>query len=653
MKNLFKAFIVFSFTLFGLYAFPQAEIINNIKSNHSIDACRMHKVKTTKKVLQHKSHAGQNIDITYHKMFWEIDPSVLYIKGEILTQFTALTNLNSISFELDTNMIVDSVVYGNNQIIHYDSLPYFLVINFPNTISQGSTDSLKIYYQGVPTAGNGFGSFIQSNHAGTDVIWTLSEPYGAKQWWPNKNDLSDKIDSCDIIVKTPEAHRAASNGVLVNEYKIGSDKYYHWKHRYPIATYLVAVAVTNYAVYSDWFVKPNTDSVEILNYVYPEDSSYAIANTPKTIFSMRVFDSLFIDYPFKDEKYGHAQFGWAGGMEHQTMSFMGNFSHGLIAHELAHQWFGDMITLGTWEDIWLNEGFATYLTGLTYESMPSTNFWYIWKYQTSSHIKSESGGSVFCDDTTSVSRIFDSRLSYSKGAYVLHMLRWVVGDSAFFAGVNNYLTDPALEHGYAYTEDLKTHLENASGMNLTEFFNDWYTGQGYPIYSVDVLQSSPGNLNIDISQSTSHNSVSFFEMPVPVRFVGSTIDTIIVFDHTASPQNFNVQLSENIDSVFFDPDIQIVAYSQVNANLVGINEADNNTFNIYPNPATSRIELEMPANNINSIVIYNSQGKIVVKETVTNFDKTHIMSISDLESGLYHIELLGNNQVFESKFIKY
>jgi aminopeptidase N len=584
-------------------------------------------------------------------MIWEIDPNVLYIKGYIITKFTALSDLNKINFELDTNMIVDSVRFANQSLNFSDSLAYYLNIYFPTTLAQGTSHEVIVYYQGVPSSGSGFGSFIKSSHSSVPIIWTLSEPYGAKQWWPSKNDLSDKIDSCDIIVITPAQYRAASNGVLANEIDLGAEKVFHWKHRYPIATYLVAISVTNYAVYSDWFVK-NNDTIEVLNYVYPEDSTYAKSRTPGVLFSMNVFDSLFTEYPFKLEKYGHAQFGWGGGMEHQTMSFMGGFSHSLMAHELAHQWFGDMITLGSWEDIWLNEGFATYLTGLTYEAIPQANYWQTWKSQTSSHIKSAPGGSVFCDDTTSVNRIFDSRLSYNKAAYVLHMLRWVIGDSAFFAAAKNYLNDPALAHNYAYTEDLKQHLEISSGMNLDEFFNDWYYGEGYPIYAVDVVKYDD-SVVVRLNQTQSHPSVSFFEMPVPIQFKAIGFDTIIIFDNTHSGQEFTINWNHNpIDSVFFDPEIHLIAESSVNL-LTSINNLEiSRDINIYPNPASNLLRIDAEGFTDGVINIYDVSSKLILSKTVTNPNNFHIMDISNLTEGVYLLELRQDNIIWNSRFIK-
>ena len=649
--NIFKiyAFIISIMMTLSLSAQkPRTELELDIINKTAVNLCSHNKQQMFASMTS--SFAGANIDIKYHRMFWNIDPAVNYIRGSVYTLFKAVeNNISIITFELDTTMQVDSVLYHGQKIAFADSAAYLLNLYLPSEISNNTLDSIEIFYQGTPGVGLGFGSFLQDYHNGAPIIWTLSEPYGAKEWWPNKNDLSDKIDSIDVYVMTPLGQRAASNGLLVEESVVADKKLYHWKHRHAIATYLVAIAVTNYAVYSD-FATINSGVVEVLNYIYPEDSSTAVTQTPNVVSSIQLYSNLFIDYPFIDEKYGHAQFGWGGGMEHQTMSFMGGFSHALMAHELAHQWFGDMVTCGSWHDIWLNEGFATYLTGLTYEHMPGTPWWESWRHQTMNNVINYSDGSVYCDDTTSVSRIFDSRLSYNKGAYVLHMLRWVCGDSAFFAGVSNYLNDPALSYGYAHTSDLKSHLEAASGLNLTEFFDDWYYGQGYPIYNVSVYQSSLDSISVTLNQSTSHSSVSFFEMPVPIRIKGDGFDSTIIFDNTFSGQQYSVAVNSWIDTVEFDPEIHLLSRSNISSNI-GISEynTDNKLF-IAPNPTKNTVLIKSQ-DLIRSIELFDISGRELETFNGLNINE-YTVNLSNNVTGIYLLRISTNQQTFIKKVVK-
>ncbi|MEP7170828.1 MAG: M1 family aminopeptidase, partial [Bacteroidota bacterium] len=479
-------------------------------------------------------------------------------------------------------------------------------------------------------------------------MWSLSEPYGSRDWWPCKNSLVDKIDSIDIIVTTPQAYRDASNGVLISEIPSGNNKIYHWQSHYPIASYLVAIGVTNYAVYSD-FVPLTVDSIEVLNYVYPEDLASAQSQTPDIVPIIQLYDSLTILYPFAQEKYGHAQFGWGGGMEHQTMSFVVDFWHSLIAHECAHQWFGDKVTCGSWEDIWLNEGFATYMEALTEQYLYPAN-WYNWKSGTIADVTSLPDGSVMCTDTNDLNRIFDGRLSYEKGAYVLHMLRWKMGDVNFFQGLRDYLNDPLLAYNFARTPDLKNHLESASGLNLTNFFNEWYSNQGYPSYVVRWTKVG-NNLIVKLSQTQSHPSVSFFDMPVPVRFQGPGLDTILVFDHTSSGQVFNRTITQNINTVTFDPDLWILSANNTVIHDVSlganVSEATDFSFEAFPNPSTDAIIIHYNTSDAGDVhlTITDVTGKKVLSEVFQNEtpgNHTHNFSTGKFSQGVYYCELKTN-----------
>ena len=310
--------------------------------------------------------AASNFDAKYYRCEWEVDPAIRYIKGKVTVYYTISATGNSISLDLMSPLAVDSVTQ-RNILLSKNHANNILQIDFPATVNAGTFDSVSIYYQGVPPT-TGFGSFIQSTHTGTPVMWSLSEPYGSRDWWPCKNGLDDKADSVDIIVTTPSQYKAASNGLLQSETLIagGTKKTAHWKHRYPIASYLMCFAVTNYVVFNN-AVQLGNVSLPMQTYCYPESLTSFQNGTQVVLDALQYYQSLFGEYPFIKEKYGHVQFGWGGGMEHQTASFIVSIVNYLIVHELAHQWFGDKITCGSWEDIWLNEGFATQSSALYFE----------------------------------------------------------------------------------------------------------------------------------------------------------------------------------------------------------------------------------------------------------------------------------------------
>ncbi|MCF8303586.1 MAG: T9SS type A sorting domain-containing protein [Bacteroidales bacterium] len=598
-----------------------------------------------------QEHIGENYDLKYHRFYWEINPAIIFIEGYVTSLFEVKEEMAEISFQLNDNMTVDSVIFRGEPVSHAFSTSTKFTIDLGTTLNQGEMDSVTVYYRGEPDSGSGFGSFVNSTHQGTPVLWTLSEPYGAKSWWPCKNHLSDKIDSIDVYVRTSTEYKTASNGLLVEVIEDGDEHIYHWKHQYPIPAYLIAIAVTNYATYVDDYPLGNGDTMDILNYVFPEDLEYAQQKTPNTVEAMHLYDSLFIQYPYAEEKYGHAQFGWGGGMEHTTMSFMGSFDHGLIAHELAHMWFGDMITLGTWHDIWLNEGFATYLTGLTYEHMFNGIYWETWKTNTITHVTSQPGGSVYVEDTTSVSRIFDSRLSYSKGATLLHMLRWIMGEDAFYQSIKNYLNDPELAFDYAVNEDLKQHLEAAHGEDLTWFFDDWYYGEGYPSYTLNVDALEDGKAKIIIHQTQSHSSVDFFEMPVPVKLIGSNRDTTVRLDHTYDGEEFIVDVGFNVQNAEFDPELWLV--SKDDTVIMSTPERQlNHKITIAPNPTTGLFNLEYQGTQALSIALYTANNTKLRTYSMSKADNVLSINLHNYEAGIYFLKIQTEKASLIRKIVK-
>ena len=602
--------------------------------------------------------AGVDIDITYHRFDWAIDPSVRYIKGSVTTYFKLLKPMANLTFDLDDALKVDSVKVHSAKLT-FSQQNKILSINTTNS-TFNAFDSVSVFYQGTPPT-TGFGSFEQRFRGAAAELWTLSEPYGSRDWWPGKMDLQDKIDSIDVIVTTPPQYRVASNGLLVEEYlKNAQSKIYHWKHRYPITNYLVAVAVTNYEQFSDNIALSRGDSLYVLNYFYPEEINIYKADARRVLPIIRLFDSIIGDYPFKKEKYGQARFGWGGGQEHQTFTFLGGYSTDLMAHELAHQWFGDKVTCGSWQDIWLNEGFATFMTGIFTQKLEPTR-WQSWKVNTLNSATRTPNGSVFVDDTTSVNRIFNSQLSYDKGAYVLRMLQWKLGDSAFFKAINNYLNDPTLAYGYARTNDLKRHLELVSKQDLTEFFKDWFYGQGYPTYKIDYSMGDILNpVFITVTQTQSDPSVSFFEMPIPIRFTGTNgKDTTVVLNNTSKFQSFTIDLRNiiSIKSIEFDPELWILSKGNTVVIKTPTQDIDNQNFmKISPNPVADELSILYKNDNNEpvNIDIINTFGQVVFNEKRVTFigENTVILSIPQIQSGLYFLRMSSTKGQAVKKFMK-
>jgi len=592
-----------------------------------------------------------NYDVTYHELRFTVNPNVTtpFINGVVKTTFTALSNMNSIVFDMATQLGVSSVVMNGSNLT-YSQSNYQLFINFPTTISTGTSATVEITYAGSPPQAEQ--AFTRTTHNGTPVIYTLSEPFGARDWWPCKQDLNDKIDNIDVYITCPSTYIGVSNGLLLNSVTSGGNTTRHFQHNYPIPAYLISLNVTNYVTYNIEAGLGTTESpfIPIINYLYPESNTTTVQNAiNQTIPIFTIFEEKFGPYPYRNEIYGHVQFSYGGGMEHATMSSMGGWSRSLIAHELGHQWFGNQVTCGTWKDIWLNEGLTEYTAGIAVEEMDGPAAFVSWKANKINNITSQTGGAVYLTDSEAlnVGRIFSGRLSYNKGSMVTHMLRWVMGDTAFFQALRNYLNDSNLSYGYAITDDLVAHLEAEHGASLTEFFIDWLYNQGYPTYSVQAQNFGSGQAKIILNQTQSHPSVSFFEMPVEVRLTSSNGQIHdVILNHTFTGQEFIVSVPFLVTGVEFDPNRHIISRNSI-ATL------SNNSFEweesivLYPNPSNDLVSIEMPTNiSIEKVSFYNALGQNVMDS------EGQSINISSIANGVYLVEILTNEGIIHKNFIK-
>jgi aminopeptidase N len=646
------AFIIVLVTQFGFSQTEDKEYQNMLESE----------MKSGSKVKDFKVNPNTlNYDITYHKLEFTVDPAVSNIVGKVTTDFTALANMNSITFDLYKNttgaFTISSVKKDGVAITNFvHNSTHELVITFPGTISKGTKSKIEISYSGVPNSSAG--SFKIGTHGtgsqSKPVLWTLSEPYGARDWWPCKQDLNDKVNTIDVYIKAPSAYKSVSNGIEQTDgTDDGTNKVTHFKHTYPIPAYLIAIAVTNYQIYNQQGGLGTAESpfFPIVNYLYPEEATTSETSLEVTPRIINFFETIIGPYPFRNEKYGHARANLGGGMEHTTVSFMNSWGRRLIAHEMAHQWFGDKITCGSWKDIWLNEGITEYMAGCVVENFDGDTEFVNWKKAKIKNITDETNGNLYLTDQqlTNVGRIFDSRITYNKGSMVTHMLRFKMGDDKFFEGLRAYLADPAYAYNYAITPQFQAKMESIYGASgsLQEFFDDWVYKQGYPIYNVSAFNSATGKATIQINQTQSDPSVNFFEMPVPVRLIGASGQSKeVILDHTFSGQSFVVDVPFTVTGIVFDPNQNII--SKNNTATLGIEDYKfAASIRVFPNPSSETVTIEMPSNaTLEKVVFYNTVGQKSLESTQNK------INVSQLASGIYTASLATSEGTYHKKFIK-
>jgi hypothetical protein len=258
-------------------------------------------------------------------------------------------------------------------------------------------------------------------------------------------------------------------------------------------------------------------------------------------------------------------------------------------------------------------------------------------------------------DTTSPDRIFDGRLSYEKGAYLLHMLRWKMGDDVFFRGIRRYLNDPLLKYNYARTADLQRNLEQESGLDITLFLKKWFYGEGYPSYSCTWTQNKNNWVLVQVNQTTSvPSSVSFFEMPVQLRFKNATRDTLITVNNQQNGETFWINPGFVADSMFVDPNLWILAGNRV-VQKIPATSTTANDIKIYPNPAPDVLNIRMlnPGGTQMNLKLYNAAGQLVYKmaKPLSGQDEMITIPVARFAAGAYMLSITDNKDLRLQKVI--
>jgi aminopeptidase N len=605
-----------------------------------------------------------NYDLTYQKLEFTVNPAVFSISGKVTHTFTALSDMTTVTFDLYKKptpafTITSVKMNGSNLTFSYNPT-HELVITLPTTLTTGNAATVEIVYNGVPINSGSQQGFYTGTHAGTPVLWTLSEPFGARSWWPCKNDLNDKVASTDIYITAPIAYKSVANGLEIDRIENGANATTHFFHNYPISAYLIAIAVTNYQTFSQTGGTVATGTFPITNYLYPEEFNAVTTGTttPNALLStpsiINFYETVIGPYPFRNEKYGHARANLNGGMEHSTVSFMNSWGRGLIAHEMAHQWFGDKITCGTWKDIWLNESITEYMSGCYVEFIdPNPSAFVNWKGSRINAGLSYAGtdNNLYLTDAQAmnVNRIFDQPITYYKGALVTNMLRFKMGSANFFQALRNYLSDLNFAYKYATTNDMRLKLEEVNGTgSLVEFFNDWVYGLGHPTYTINAQNTPSGQVKFTVNQTQSDPSVSYFEMPIPVRVLGSGgQQQDFILNNTFDGQDFFQNVPFQVTSVVFDPNKEI--FSENNSAVLASSNFDflSNSISVSPNPASNQIDIKIPSSvGLKSVSVYNSIGQKVLESN------SGTLFVTSLSSGIYALSIETSEGTFHKKFIK-
>lgn len=601
-------------------------------------------------------------DVKFYWLDIEVSETSTYVSGNTTINAESVVVLDTFAFELinDPDMYIDSIFFNGVQYESYSRDGDNVLVPVAG-IDAGSMFSAQVFYHGDPGS-VGFLSGLTHAYSETyqkHVTWSLSEPFGAKSWFAVKQDLEDKADSCWVFLTTDSTNMAGSQGLLTNVVDLGNGKTrYEWKCRYPIDYYLISFAVADYQDYSIYAhpAQMNGDSLLIQNFIY--DAPNCLENNKAGIDAsaemIELYSDLYILYPFHEEKYGHCLTQLGGGMEHQTMTTLGGFSFGLVAHEMGHMWFGDNVTCATWSDIWINEGFATYSNYLCEEYIHGWESGKNFIRGAQNSAMSQPGGSTYIpvDQIYEANqwRIFSGRLSYDKGAAIVHTLRHEIqDDTAFFNVMKTFQTE--FSDSTATGEDFKNVAEDVTGMDFEQFFDQWYYGQGYPTYDIEYYMIG-GTLHMTVTQTTSTTATPLFVMLMDYKLSFSDgSDTTVQFTQTDNLNEFSVYTGKEVTDIEIDPEDWTM--EKTGSISVTIDESETpGYFTIGPNPVKNYLNIYFFNSSYKQreILITDLSGKSVLRQKSN--EKQIRINTSELPHGIYFVQTIGGNKNLIRKFVK-
>jgi aminopeptidase N len=646
---LFCTLVVLSLSSFSQFAEDNNNCIE--KCSHPGFAARPNQV------LYFQYPSMDKYDVKYLKLDIAVEANNRNIAGSALTRALVLQPMDSFICELKNNMTVDSVFINGVKITGFTRGNDHVFVPLSPAVPAGNTITALFYYRGLASSLGIFAGTVTSN--GLVYTASLSESYQGREWFPVKQILSDKIDSADIWITTDAANLAGSNGLLQAVVdKPGNKKQFQWKTRYLMDYYLASFAVGNYMEYKN-YAKPASiapDSILIQHYIVNNTSFFNAnkENLDKTPAFIEKLSELYGLYPFRNEKYGHSHANIGGGMEHQTMTTLSSFGATLIAHELGHQWFGDNVTCARWNDIWINEGFASYSEYLLIEKLPALfpgNTPSAYMQGIHNNVMSVANGSVFVPDASlfDENRIFSTRLSYNKGSAIIHNLRFEMQDDNKFLQTLQAFQQQ-FKGSVATAEDFKIVAQNISGKNLTDFFNQWYYGEGYPTFNVDCSKQGD-SIVLLVNQTVSAPSVTpFFKGLYEFTISSLQGDTTVKVNMTVNNQVFKFRSNRIPTGLTVDPNNWVI--NKTGSIITGVNDPVNVSTDVklFPNPGNGIIYLQYPANWFTHLSIYDVNGRLLKQSSINNGSVSQTID-SGLTSGFYFIRLNGKGRVATKKVV--
>ena len=502
------------------------------------------------------SENQNKIDVYKYDLAFDLYPEKkMFVARAILTGEVKDKSIPTIDLNFYDNFKINKLTLNDVE-TEYENEDTRLSI--PYDSSMGATFKIEVRYEGTPQKA-GLEGFVFGKRNGESLVYNLSEPNYASSWFPC-NDIPFDKTLLDISITNDSSMVSVSNGILVDIKTKDSRRTYHWRTVYPISTYLIAVYSADYEQFSDQYISlDEKDTMNVEYYVLPDKLENAKTDFSNQVKMIEYFSRTFGEYPFIKEKYGIAEFLWRpGAMEHQTITGVSsNMISGrkiyedTFVHELAHQWWGDAVSPKFWNDIWLNEGFATYSEALYYESLSD-------KKALQSTMMSKYS-SNFSGTLAEPGRFLFTKTVYDKGAWVLHMLRWEVGDSSFFNILREYYD--TFKYSNVSTKDFQVVCEKVSGKSLDKFFEQWIEGEGEIKleYNTVIENSGEGYLiKINLEQVQEEYKEYHFPLEIKITFADSS-EISYRYDISTKDASLEISADNYPENIELDPDSWLLA----------------------------------------------------------------------------------------------
>ena len=653
--------------LFLVALFIPLTLLSQIEGKRGSELCSERKRSMTNVDLEGDSPNSpkHSYDVLDYKLNLDIrncflTPFPRSFTGNVIVKFRIDTTLSSINLNaINTSIVVSSVGLSGVSFTHTGNI---LNVVLNRVYTPGEITEVQVNY----SHNNVVDGAIYTGNGG---FFTDAPPEGARKWFPCWDKPSDKA-TVDITLKVPANAKIGSNGRLNDSTITGDTAYYHWISRDPVATYLVVLTgKVNYNLNIVYWPKISNplDSVPLRFYFNPGENPTAMQNV--LVNMTTYFSQKFGEHGFEKNGFATAPapgFSWAG-MENQTLTTLCTncWQENLVSHEFAHQWFGDLVTCATWADVWLNEGFATYCESLWYEK---TGGYTAYKNDinntAAAYLQSNPGWPIYNPQwaivTPDVNTLYNTAITYNKGAGVLHMLRYVLNDTnVFFNCLRGYAMDTAeFKYKTATTDDFTAKISQIAGQDLTWFVDQWVKQPNHPVYAnlYQFADLGNGNWNVGFQAKQTQTNTPFHRMPLTIRITfASGPDTTFRIDNTTNNQIWIWTFNRQPTAFAFDPSNDIVLKTGTTAagvvpGTIGI--TINTTemprvFSLmqnYPNPfnPVTNIRFDIPRRSNVTLKVFDITGKVVSEiyngpsdpgKYTADFDATN------LASGVYYYEI--------------